>query len=193
MRSTIHGKRAEVTSQMFFYIAGAIVAVVIMIFGFNAILKLRDASQTAVDTKFQSDVAAFFESVQSSPFSSVMHREFRLLSSYDLLCFLKRSPTPGTPLCGNGNYCLYDAATGACTTGATVPSLVDIACMAESEENVFLISGSKLQKFKVVDVAFLPASNTIKCYPLDASSLVSFELESRGKQVQINYAGISNG
>lgn len=193
MNGTRQARRAEITSQMLFYVAGTIVAVALLVFGFNAIRDLKDASTTAVDARFQNDVVAFFESVQSSPFGTVIRNEFGVLRSHELICFVKRNPGPGAPSCGDSSYCLYEPESGSCVSGASVPLLVDIACTTQSEENVFLVDGGEVLKFKTVDFSFHPQGDSTKCFPTGSSQQISFVLESRGKQIEIHYAGVPNG
>ena len=128
-------KKSQMIGQVFIYIVTVVVVGVILLFGYNAIMTVKEKSDEVIISKFKSDVANMVE-ITASDFGSVKIKYFELPARYTKACFVK-------------NYGGFPGATS--TLFNKYPIMKD-SVEDEVEKNLFLIENSVRESFFVGDV-----------------------------------------
>jgi len=169
----IRRKKAEVTSQMFMYIAAAIIAAVILIIGVNAIMKLTKAQRDASDQLFKDSVTAYFDSVGSLSFGTERTKDFKILSEFKTICFLSRKliASPGSEMTGYNE--------------------IDNAIRASSKNNVYLVSSKTTMAMEVSEMSsfsanLLSANPSLRHYCYNISNgKITIRIKSMGDSIEV--------
>lgn len=127
-------KKGEVTSQIFMYITAVLIAGAILVIGANAILRLTVSGKQASDTMFKDSLTGYFDKVNSLTSGSVRIESFKILSDFDTVCFISRDAIRIHAISTE-----YDE--------------INNAIIAESADNIFLLSKKSTFSFQVDDIS----------------------------------------
>jgi len=125
-------KKSQMVGQVFIYIVTVVVVGIILLFGYNAIMTVKEKSDGVIISKFKSDVANMVE-ITASDFGSVKIKSFELPARYTKACFVKNYG--GYPTLAGTNYPIMED---------SVNDKVD--------KNLFLIEDSVRESFFVGDI-----------------------------------------
>ena len=176
-------KRGIGVGQAFIYILVAITFVMIMIFGFRAILGFIDTGEDVQFAQFKTDLESSIQSIYSQ-FGSVHTEKFHLPASYKLVCFVDlNKPYPADDNC---NFDAYG-----CDVWKDASARADAEDGTETgydfaEENVFLRPyRERTVKIKVYPIAIDSSGDDFLCLDIKSGSF-SLRLKGLGSKTELS-------
>jgi hypothetical protein len=162
-------KRAEVTTQIFFYVMVVVVMGLALLLGYRFISKLSNQSSKISLDEFKSDLTDSINSV-STNFGEVQIIELKLPTQYSQICFINKSLSEESNL---DRYTVFENYT-----------LIKSSVEAGVKDNTFIMSKKIESSFRTENVV-LENNAGLLCIQNNAG-FVKLRLESLGNAVRIS-------
>ena len=159
-----------ITSEIFIYILALVVTSLILLYGYNAINKMRKQTDTVSGIQLQTELTNTIESL-GYEFDSVEIKKLNVPNGVEKVCFVWLDEYGGDPIGFSGTNGLDDA------QNAVIKDSVE----GKSKNNVFMLGGKSFEPFNVGPIS---VENSFKCFDA-VGSRIEVRLQANGKSVSI--------
>lgn len=165
-------KKAQIAGQVFIFILAAVLAAMLIFYGYRAINSFTKRTEDIVMTQFQTDIEIQIKTI-SSDYGSVRKLELSLPSKYRKLCLvnLDYNDVSNSCICDQ-NFCLPD-------NDDYNPIICD--AWIDKTQNVFLVPSSELN----LKVTQMEIEGGYLCAPV-LSGKVTLRIEGGGDHTKVS-------
>ncbi len=165
-------RKSQVAAHALMYILTAVLVVVILVYGYNAVVGFRNSAEQLRMVKFRNDVANAVKNIYFES-GTVQIQEISVPAKFDEVCFLETQDLKNPP-----NY-------GTLSIDALMDDAITDFANHKSKQNIFLRDGTGIMKDTFHIEEKISVENDLICIRTQ-NGAIKIRLEGKGNHARIS-------